>query len=94
MYLLFEFLAQTISAKGFSNNEFGEAKLNIHYRELVCQEVIALWITLSGSCMNAERLHREYFSQEEAEAKLGKRIRALVEFSGVPVGTAGNRYRD
>lgn len=39
--------------------------------------------------MSKERLHREYFSQAEAEAKVGRRIRTLVEFSGVPLGTTG-----
>lgn len=31
----------------------------------------------------------EYFTPEEAQAKVGKRIRTLVEFSGVPKGTNG-----
>ncbi|MCI0558954.1 MAG: hypothetical protein MN733_10695 [Nitrososphaera sp.] len=32
---------------------------------------------------------RERFTQEEAQAKVGKRIKSLVEFSGVPKGTTG-----
>jgi len=39
--------------------------------------------------MSPERIRRQYFSQAEAEAKVGTRIRTLVEFSGVPVGTTG-----
>jgi len=39
--------------------------------------------------MSPERFRRQYFSQAEAEAKVGTRIRTLVEFSGVPVGTTG-----
>jgi hypothetical protein len=39
--------------------------------------------------MDKERPKREYFSQAEAEAKVGQQIRSLVEFSGVPQGTTG-----
>ncbi len=39
--------------------------------------------------MDKERPVRRYFSQEEAQAKVGQTIRSLVEFSGVPQGTTG-----
>lgn len=39
--------------------------------------------------MNKERPRREYFTQAEAETKIGKRIRTRVAFSGVPEGTTG-----
>ncbi len=39
--------------------------------------------------MDRERPKRAYFSQAEAEAKVGQRIRSLVEFAGVPQATAG-----
>ncbi len=32
-------------------------------------------------------MEREYFTREEAEGKVGKRIETLREFSGVPYGT-------
>jgi hypothetical protein len=32
---------------------------------------------------------RKYFSQAEAAALVGKRVRSLVDFSGVPRGTTG-----
>lgn len=38
---------------------------------------------------SSKEMKRSYFSKEQAEAQLGKRIRSLVEFSGVPVGTTG-----
>lgn len=34
-------------------------------------------------------MEREYFSQGEALAKVGHKIRTLIEFSGVPKGTTG-----
>ena len=34
-------------------------------------------------------IEREYFTQEEAEAKVGHRIRTRVAWSGVPEGTTG-----
>jgi hypothetical protein len=34
-------------------------------------------------------VEREYFSREEAEAKVGRRIRTRVAWSGVPEGTTG-----
>jgi hypothetical protein len=37
--------------------------------------------------MQATRVVR--FTEEEAREKLGRRVRALVEFSGVPMGTVG-----
>lgn len=39
--------------------------------------------------MDKERPTRRYFSQEEAQAKVGQTIRSLVEFSGVPQGATG-----
>ncbi|NTU99289.1 hypothetical protein HGA64_04790 [Candidatus Falkowbacteria bacterium] len=39
--------------------------------------------------MSKERLVRQYFTQAEAEAKVGRQIQTHVEFSGVPIGTAG-----
>jgi len=36
-----------------------------------------------------EIFNRRYFSQAEAEAKVGKRIQTRVEFSGVPKGSTG-----
>jgi hypothetical protein len=38
-------------------------------------------------------IEREYFTQEEAEAKVGRRIRTLVPWSGVPEGTLGDVIR-
>jgi hypothetical protein len=34
-----------------------------------------------------------FFTRAEAEAKVGKKIRTLVEFSGVPKGTTGQVVR-
>jgi hypothetical protein len=34
-------------------------------------------------------MNREYFTLEEATAKVGKRIQTLRAFSGVPEGTTG-----
>lgn len=39
--------------------------------------------------MNKERFPRERFTEEEAEAKIGRRIITLVDFSGVPKETTG-----
>jgi hypothetical protein len=39
--------------------------------------------------MDKERPKREYFSQAEAEAKVGQQVRSLVKFAGVPQGTTG-----
>jgi hypothetical protein len=39
--------------------------------------------------MSKERLVRQYFTQAEAEAKVGRQIQTRVEFSGVPQGTTG-----
>ena len=39
--------------------------------------------------MNTERLSRQYFTQVEAEGKVGRRIQTRVDFSGVPRGTTG-----
>ena len=36
---------------------------------------------------------RRYFSEDEARAKVGQRIRTLTEWSGVPVGTEGRVTR-
>ncbi len=33
---------------------------------------------------------RKYFTQAEAQSKVGKTIKSLVEFAGVPQGTSGN----
>ena len=33
---------------------------------------------------------RKYFTQTEAQAKVGKAVRSLREFAGVPQGTSGN----
>lgn len=33
---------------------------------------------------------RKYFTQIEAQAKVGKVVKSLVEFAGVPQGTAGD----
>ena len=38
-------------------------------------------------------IEREYFTQEEAEAKVGRRIKTLVPWSGVPGGTRGDVVR-
>jgi hypothetical protein len=35
----------------------------------------------------------KFFTKTEAEAKVGKKIRTLVEFSGVPKGTTGQVVR-
>jgi hypothetical protein len=35
----------------------------------------------------------KFFTKTEAEAKVGKKIRTLVEFSGVPKGTTGRVVR-
>lgn len=35
----------------------------------------------------------KFFTKTEAEAKVGKKIRTLVEFSGVPKGTTGQVLR-
>lgn len=32
---------------------------------------------------------KQHFDRQAAEAKVGKRVRSLVEFSGVPRGTSG-----
>jgi hypothetical protein len=34
-------------------------------------------------------MNREYFTAEEAQAKVGQRIQALREFSRIPLGTTG-----
>ncbi len=39
--------------------------------------------------MDKERPKRAYFSQAEAEAKVGQQVRSLVEFTGVPQSTTG-----
>jgi hypothetical protein len=36
---------------------------------------------------------RTYFTRAEAEAKVGKRVKTLVDFSGVPKGTTGQVIR-
>lgn len=36
---------------------------------------------------------KKFFTQSEAATKIGKRVRTLVEFSGVPKGTAGRVVR-
>ena len=36
---------------------------------------------------------REHFTQDEAQAKVGRRIKTLVEFSGVPKDTTGQVIR-
>jgi hypothetical protein len=38
-------------------------------------------------------IERKYFSQEEAQTKVGRRIRTRVAWSGVPEGTAGDVIR-
>ena len=38
-------------------------------------------------------MEREYFSFDEAQAKVGHRIKTLVEFSGVPKDTTGRVIR-
>jgi hypothetical protein len=38
-------------------------------------------------------MDREYFSLDEAQAKVGRRIKTLVEFSGVPKDTTGQVIR-
>lgn len=38
-------------------------------------------------------VERRYFSQQEAEAKVGRRIRTLVTWSGVPKDTTGEVIR-
>ena len=40
--------------------------------------------------MSTERIVRQYFTQAEAEAKVGHHIQTRVEFSGVPIGTTGS----
>lgn len=35
-------------------------------------------------------IERKYFTQEEAETKVGQRIKTLVAWSGVPEGTRGD----
>lgn len=39
--------------------------------------------------MDKEQSIRAYFSQAEAETKIGQPVRCLVAFSGVPQGTTG-----
>ena len=39
--------------------------------------------------MGKERFVRQYFTQAEAEGKVGRRIQTRVDFSGVPRGTTG-----
>jgi len=34
-------------------------------------------------------MNQEYFTRSEAEARVGRRLRSLVAFSGVPQGTTG-----
>ena len=34
----------------------------------------------------------EYFTKSEAQAKVGKQVRTLIEFSDVPKGTSGECY--
>lgn len=38
-------------------------------------------------------MDREYFTKEEADAKVCRRVRTRVEFSGVPEGTTGRVIR-
>lgn len=38
-------------------------------------------------------MEREYFSSDEAQAKVGRRVKTLVEFSGVPKATTGQVIR-
>ena len=38
---------------------------------------------------SSKEMRRSYFSKEQAEALLGKRIRSLADFSGIPAGTTG-----
>ena len=40
--------------------------------------------------MSEKKENKPYFNQAEAEAKLNRRIRTQVEFSGVPAGTRGH----
>ncbi len=39
--------------------------------------------------MSTENLIRQYFTQAEAAAKVGRQIQTRVDFSGVPRGTTG-----
>ncbi len=39
--------------------------------------------------MSHEQRHERYFSQTEAEEKVGRQVQTLVEFSGVPEGATG-----
>ncbi len=39
--------------------------------------------------MSQEKYIRQYFTQTEAEAKVGRQIQTRVEFSAVPRGTTG-----
>jgi len=38
-------------------------------------------------------MEREYFSFEEAQAKVGRKVKTLVEFSGAPKDTTGQVIR-
>lgn len=38
-------------------------------------------------------MHNKYFTEEEAERKLGKLVISLIEFSGISVGTVGEVVR-
>lgn len=48
-----------------------------------------LTITMPDLSEIAPASTREYFTHEEAEAKIGKEVESLVKFSGVPKGTRG-----
>ena len=38
---------------------------------------------------SSKEVQRSYFSKDQAEALLGKKIRSLADFSGIPAGTTG-----